>query len=182
MSSVSESIFHSRLRASSGTLLWVGLAMAVVGAAAIVFPMVSTLVATALVGWVFLFSGILMLAGAFGIHGTGPFFGALLIGLLTALAGGFLLFNPLAGALALTILIGVIFLVQGAYELAFAFEMRPATGWVWMLISALASIVLAAVIVAGLPGISTVALGILLGVNLLTSGISYVFVSRALSA
>ena len=176
------SIFHTRLQTSASRLLWIGIAMVLVGAAAIVFPMVSTLVATLLVGWVFLFAGILMFAGAFSIHGTGPFFGALLVGLLTALAGAFVLFNPLAGALALTILIGVVFLVQGAYELAFAFEMRPARGWVWMLLSALASILLAAVIAVGLPSISVVALGILLGINFLSSGIGYIFIAQALRA
>lgn len=146
------SIFHTRLQTSASRLLWIGIAMVLVGAAAIVFPMVSTLVAT------------------------------LLVGLLTALAGAFVLFNPLSAALALTIVIGIVFLVQGAYELAFAFEMRPARGWLWMLLSALASILLAAVIAVGLPSISVIALGILLGINFLSSGIGYIFVAQALRA
>jgi len=178
--SFADSLFHTRLKASSGALFWIGLALVVVGIAAIAFPIFSTLVAALLVGWTFLLSGTLMFVGAFSIHGTGPFFGSLLIGLLSVVAGVFLLFNPLAGALALTILLAVVFLIQGAVELVFAFEMRPHTGWLWMAISGLASILLSLVIAAGLPATSVIALGILLGINLLTTGLGYLFVSRAI--
>ncbi len=171
---------HQRLRASSSGLMWLGLAMSLVGVAAIVFPMISTLVATLLVGWVFIFAGTLMFLGAFSIHGTGPFFGALLLGLITLVGGAFLVFNPLAGALALTVVIAFIFMIEGAVELSFALEIRPHVGWVGMLISAIASIVLALVIAAGLPGISVIVLGVLLGINFLTTGFGYIFISRML--
>ena len=174
-----QNLLHGRLRAGSTRLLWVGLAMTLIGVVALVFPMASTLVAALWVGWIFLFSGIVMFAGAFNVHGTGPFFGALLISLLTAIAGVFLLFNPFAGALALTIVLAVILLVQGAFETAFAFEIRPAPGWVWMLLSGAASVILSLIIAVGLPVISAIALGILLGINFLSTGLGYVFVSRA---
>lgn len=172
--------FHGRLRDASGRLFWLGLAMVVVGLAAIIFPMVSTLVATLLVGWVLLISGIVTLVGSFSIHGTGPFFGALLLALLSIAAGVFLLFNPLAGAVALTLMVGAIFMFQGAFEIVFAFEMRPHTTWVGMLISGIASVVLALLITVSWPGISVVLLGILLGVNFISTGLGYIFVSRQL--
>ena len=178
--SFADSHFHTRLRGSSRSLMWMGLAMVLLGIAAIVFPIVSTLAATFLVGWTFLFAGALMLVGCFSIHGTGPFFGALLISLLSIAAGVFLLFNPLAGELVLTILVAVLFIIQGAAELVFAFEMRPHPGWVWMLISGLASVVLSVAIAAGLPGTSLFALGLLLGINFLTTGLAYLFVSKAM--
>jgi uncharacterized membrane protein HdeD (DUF308 family) len=78
--------------------------------------------------------------------------------------------------------LGVIFLVQGAFELALAFEMRPNRAWTWMLLSGLASVVLALVIAVGLPGISLIALGILLGINFLTTGLGYIFASRTTPA
>lgn len=179
---LTDSLFHGRLRASSNHLLWLGIAVTLVGIAALVFPMFSTLVAALFVGWVFLISGGFMFVGSFSIHGTGPFFGALLLSLLSLAAGVFLLFNPLAGAIALTLVVGVIFIFQGAFEIFFAFETRPHSGWVGMLISGLASVALAVLIAAGWPSISLVALGILLGVNLLTTGLAYIFVSRSLSS
>jgi uncharacterized membrane protein HdeD (DUF308 family) len=177
---VHDSPFHGRLRAATGRLFWFGVVMLVLGLAALIFPMFSTLVAALLVGWVLLISGGVTFFGAFSIHGTGPFFGALLLGLLSLAAGVFLIFNPLAGAIALTLLVGAIFMVQGAFEIVFAFHMRPHAGWVGMLLSGIASIVMAALIAIGWPGISVVVLGILLGVNFITTGLGYIAVSRAL--
>jgi uncharacterized membrane protein HdeD (DUF308 family) len=175
-----DKLFHGRLRAASPRLLWLGVAMVVLGIAAIVFPMASTLVAALLVGWVLLIFGCITLVGSFSIHGTGPFFGALLLALLSIAAGVFLLFNPLAGAIALTLWVGIIFMFQGAFEVFFAFEIYPHPGWAGMLISGIASAAVAVLIVAGWPGISVILLGILLGVNFITTGVGYIFVSRAL--
>ncbi len=173
-------LFHDRLRTSSKRLLWLGSAMAVLGIAAIIFPMISTLVATLLVGWVFLLSGGFMFAASFSIHGTGPFFGALLLSLFSLAVGIFLLFNPLAGAVALTLMVGAIFVIQGAFEISFAFETRPHAGWPVMLGSGLISLAMAVLIAAGWPAISVILLGILLGVNFISTGFGYIFVSRML--
>jgi uncharacterized membrane protein HdeD (DUF308 family) len=178
MSDTFAGLVHTRLRESSRRLRWLGIAMAALGLIAIVFPIVSTIAAVLLVGWVFMFAGALMTVSAFNIHGTGPFFGALLIGLLTLIAGLFLAFNPIAGAVTLTILLGVLFLVQGTFEVVLAFEMRPHSGWTWMLLSGAASIVLALIIAVGLPAISAIALGILLGINFLSTGLGYILASR----
>jgi uncharacterized membrane protein HdeD (DUF308 family) len=175
-----DSVLHGRLRAASDRLFWLGLVMLLLGTAAIVFPMFATLVAALLVGWVLLVSGCVTLIGSFSIHGTGPFFAALLLALLSIAAGVFLLFNPLAGAIALTLMVGVLFMLQGAFEMFFAFEMRPHPGWLGMLVSGIASAIVAVMIAAGWPGISVIVLGILLGVNFISTGVGYVFVSRAL--
>jgi uncharacterized membrane protein HdeD (DUF308 family) len=175
----SGSFFHDRVRAASSRLFWLGLIMALLGIAAIAFPIFSTLAATLLVGWALLISGVAIFISSFWIHGTGPFFGANLFGLLSTAAGVFLLFNPLAGAVALTLVVGVMFIFQGVSEIMFAMEMRPASGWVGMLLSGIASIALAIIIVSGWPGISLVVLGLLLGINFLTTGLGYIFVSRA---
>lgn len=172
--------FHERLRSISPHLLWLGLLLIILGIAAIAFPEFGTLAATLLVGWTLLVAGVMLFIGSFWIHGTLPFFASNLFGLLSGAAGVFFLFNPLSGAIALTLIVGILFMFQGAAELMFAFEARPAKSWVSMLISGLASIILAVVIIAGWPGISSIALGLLLGINFLSTGIAYVFISRTI--
>ncbi len=174
--------FHGRLRAAAGWLFWLGIALLVIGIAAIVFPIVSSLVATLFVGWILLLAGIVAVAGAFSIHGTGPFFGAMLLGLFSAVAGLFLLFNPLAGEVALTLLLGAIFLIQGATEAAFALEMRPQRGWIGVFLSGALSVAAAILIAIAWPGVSLVVLGILLGVNFISTGLAYLSVARLLKA
>jgi uncharacterized membrane protein HdeD (DUF308 family) len=175
-----KNFFHTRVQAASRRLLWVGLAMTALGIAAIVFPIASTLVATLMVGWLLLFFGVIALFGSFSIHGTGPFFGALLVALLAIATGVFLLVNPAAGAAGLTLVVALLFSLQGASEISFAFEMRPFTGWVGLLVSGIISVIAAVLIVATWPGISLVLLGVLFGVNFLSTGIAYIVVSRAL--
>lgn len=178
---LSDRLVADKLRIGARGLLWVGIALLVLGFAAIVFPIASTLVATFMAGWVILLYGVIALAGSFSIHGTGRFFGALLVSLLSIAAGIFMLFNPVAGAAALTLLVAGLFSIQGAFEISFAFEMRPHQGWVGLLISGIISILAAMFIVATWPGISLVLLGVLFGVNFASTGIAYVLLSRALN-
>jgi uncharacterized membrane protein HdeD (DUF308 family) len=173
-----ETGFHKQVRGAAGSMVWLGVAFVVIGGAAIAFPAMSTFVATLFVGWLLILSGVVTLLSAFSIRGTGPFFGALLLGLLSLAAGVFMLARPAGGALAITLTLGFLFMLQGAYEIFLAFELRPARAWGWMLLSALASIFLAIVIITGLPGVSLVALGIIIGVNLITSGLGYIFVGN----
>jgi uncharacterized membrane protein HdeD (DUF308 family) len=175
-----DSIFHGRIRAASHRLFWLGLALVALGVTALIFPVISTLAATLFVGWMLLIFGSFTLAGSFSIHGTGPFFGALLLSLLSICSGVFLLFNPGAGAIALTLMVGALFMIEGAVEIFFAFEMRPHAGWVAMLLSAVASIALAVLIAAGWPPVSLIVLGVLIGVNFISTGFGYIIVSRGL--
>ena len=177
-----ENLFQRRLQPAAGRLMWLGIGMAVLGVIALVFPVVSTLAVTLFIGWVLLATGVMTLVGAFSLHGTGPLFGALLLALISMALGLFLLVNPAAGAVSLTLTLGLLFAVQSAYEAFFAFEMRPNAGWGAMLVSSIASAVVAVVIISGWPAISLVVLGVLFGVNFITTGLAYVFVSRSVKS
>ena len=168
-----ESPFRVHVRRDANQLMWLGGALLVIGVAALVFPVVSTLVATVFVGWLLIIAGLATLIASFSIRGAGPFFGALVSSLLSIAAGVFVLVQPGVGALGLTICLGALFMVQGAFELMLAFELRPIKGWVWMLVSALASILLSLAIVSGLPGTSLIALGVVIGVNFISTGVAY---------
>jgi uncharacterized membrane protein HdeD (DUF308 family) len=175
-----EKFFHGHIEAASRSLFWTGLAMVALGVAAIVFPMTATLVATLMIGWAVLLFGIIALWRSFSIHGTGPFFGALLVGLAAIAAGVLLLVNPLAGELGITVIVAVLFILEGAFEMSFALELRPFTGWVSLLISGIISVAAAILILAAWPGVSLVLLGILFGVNFISTGVADIVISRAL--
>ena len=180
MSTLADTALGKELRKETSHLMWLGVALIAVGVAALVYPMVSTLVVTLFVGWLMIITGALGLWVAFSIRGAGPFFGALLFALLSIAAGVFIIARPGVGALAITISLGALFMVQGAFETVLAFAVRPARGWVWMLLSALASIVLAVIIVSGLPQLSQIVLGVLIGVNFISSGLAYLLVGATL--
>jgi uncharacterized membrane protein HdeD (DUF308 family) len=180
--SIAEGLFLDRIGRGANGLMRMGGVLMLIGAAALLSPMVSGLVATLYVGWMLIFSGAASLYGAFAVRGVGPFFGALLLGLLSLACGGFILARPIGGELAITLCLGGVFLAQGAFETALAFAVRPAPGWSWMLVSALASIALSVVILIAWSGLSLVVLGAVIGVNFLSSGLAFLAVGAAAKA
>ncbi|MBS8261821.1 HdeD family acid-resistance protein [Roseibium polysiphoniae] len=171
--------FKAALKEGKSSLMWVGILMAIVGAIAIIFPFAATVTTNYMVGFLFLFSGALGVWHSFAIKGTGPFFGALLMGLITVVAGVFLLANPLEGILLLTLTVGIVFIFEGAYQIFAAFELRPTKGWGWMLVSAVISIAAGLLIVSKLPGTSLFVLGLIMGINFLSTGLSMIMLSKA---
>jgi uncharacterized membrane protein HdeD (DUF308 family) len=171
-----------RLSTKKDAIFWTGVAMTVAGVLALVFPVVTSLTVEILIGWVLVVAGVATVYGAFSVEGTGPFFGQLLLGFLKLALGIYLIMHPGVGMLALTLLLVAVFMVDGAVQFAFAFDLRPKDGWGWMLLSAIVSVAVGLLIAAGLPGTSLIALGILVGVNFLSTGIALIMLSSKLTA
>lgn len=169
-----------RLSQKKDQIFWSGAAMSVVGILALFFPVFTTFTVEIMVGWLLFLAGAATIYGAFSMEGMGPFFGQLLLGLLKLALGVYLLRHPGFGMVALTLLLAAVFMVDGAVQLGFALDVRPGEGWTWLFISGLISIVAGLFIAAGLPETSLFALGILVGVNFLSTGISSIMLSRAL--
>src|SRR5271169_3685346 len=114
-------------------LFWGGVALAILGAAALIFPVAATFAVALMIGWLLVLSGIVTIWDAFTLEGTGPFFGELLIGLLKLALGVYLLRHPDFSIVALMLLLAAVFMIDGAIQIVLAFELRPMDGWVWML-------------------------------------------------
>ena len=54
-------------------LFWGGVALAVLGAAALVFPAAATFTVALMIGWLLVLSGAVTIWDAFTVQGTGPF-------------------------------------------------------------------------------------------------------------
>lgn len=169
-----------RLAERKDDMFWSGAAIAVVGVLALLFPAFTTYSVELMIGWLLILAGAATIYGAFSVEGTGPFFGDLLFGLLKLALGVYLVMHPTVGIMALTIMLAAIFMIDGAAQLVLAFDVRPRDGWIWVLLSGLVSIGVALLIAAGLPSSSRVALGILVAINFLSTGIALVMLSRAL--
>ncbi|WP_274628811.1 HdeD family acid-resistance protein [Arvimicrobium flavum] len=150
------------------------------GILALANPFAATLAAVMLAGWTFLIFGILQIIQAFGDRGWSGFLWSLLLGLLTTVVGISLLFNPAAGALSLTMLVAVLFLVLGVVKVLYAFSLRPVSGWGWALASGIISILLGVMIFADYPWSATTILGVLLAIELLSNGIFLLMVGLGL--
>jgi uncharacterized membrane protein HdeD (DUF308 family) len=149
-----------------------GIVLVVLGVLAILLPPLATLTFTLVIGWLLLISGIVGLATTFMARHAPGFWWSLVSALLAIAAGVVLLRWPVSGALSLTLLLIVFFIIEGVASIMFALEHKNDLSgrWGWMLASGIIDLVLAALIWAGLPSTAEWALGLLVGINLLFGG------------
>jgi len=156
-----------------------GVALVLLGMAAIIFPFVSTLAAEQFFGWLLLFGGLIQCVHSYRTKSWSGFALELVIGLLY-LAGGFVLItSPMTGIITLTLLLIVLFVADGILESILAFKLRPAQGWGWILMSGIVSLIVGGLIWAKFPSSALWAIGLLVGVNLMFSGFSFLSLAMA---
>jgi uncharacterized membrane protein HdeD (DUF308 family) len=162
-----------------GWFLALGIVLILAGLVAIAFPLLGTIAVKIMLGWLFLIGGVMMIMHAFQAPGWQGFLWELLVGILYAVAGAYLAFFPLTGLLTLAILLAVMFIIEGVFEVIQAFRVRPHEGWGFLLLSGIAALAVGVLITLSLPSSAEWALGLLAGINLLFSGWSYVFLALA---
>jgi len=153
-------------------LVVLGILSIVVGVLAILNPFPASLVAVKLAGWAFLIIGGLQIAGGFRATGWGARIWALAIGVLALVAGINLLGEPLAGMVSLTIVLALLFLVSGLVKLIAAWQIKHSSYRLAVLVSGIASLLLGFIILSNFPISAVTSLGILLGVELISNGVS----------
>ena len=149
-----------------------GIILVVLGLIAIVVPPIATLAVELLFGWLFLLSGVVGLITTFWMRDAPGFWWSLLSGVLGIAAGIVLLVWPLSGVLSLTLVLIVFFSIEGIASVMYALEhKRELSGrWGFMLASGIIDLIIAAIILFGLPGSAAWALGLLVGINLTFGG------------
>lgn len=162
-----------------GLFLAQGVAMTILGVFAIVWPQVSTVAVDVYIGVLFFISGAVGLVVMFFAPSVSAFLWSLLTAALSLLVGILLLWHPVEGAVTLTLVLIAFFIVEGVFQIAGSIAYREVfpESWGWLLVSGIADLVLAALIVAGWPGTAGWALGLIVGVNLITSGVAVIMVA-----
>ncbi len=155
---------------SRGWSIFIGILLLVAGILSILVPFFASIAASVFFGWLILFAGAAHLVYAWSERGAGAVLWQVLIGLVYVVAGFYMLFLPVAGAVAITLVLAVYIVFEGVFELAAFSVLRRLPGSVWFLIDGIASLVLAALIFFHWPSDSIWALGTLVGVSLLLSG------------
>jgi uncharacterized membrane protein HdeD (DUF308 family) len=90
-----------------------------------------------------------------------------------------MLVDPLLASATLTLAIAWILILVGFMRGIMAYQLRPASGWYWALISGIVSIGLGSMIIAEWPASGLWVIGLFVAVELIFNGWSYVFVALA---
>ncbi|MDR3462886.1 MAG: HdeD family acid-resistance protein [Beijerinckiaceae bacterium] len=166
-----------------GLFLAEGIILTVLGLGAIIVPVLAGLATALFLGWLFLIAGIVGLVFTLQARKAPGFGWSLLSALVAIVAGAILLWSPLQSLITLTYVLIAYFIVDGIAIIFLSIEHRRELSgrWEWMLINGLVDLVLAGIIIAGLPGTLVWALGLLVGIDLVFGGttlIAFAFAAR----
>lgn len=165
-------------QASTLSVLW-GVLLIICGMLAVGSPFIAAVAVNAVISWLIVFAGVLHLIVAFHAHGAGSVIWKLLVGLAYIGFGVYLILHPAIGVASLTLLLAGLFLIEGVLNIVLYFQMRALGGSSWMLVDAIITLVLGLMIYMQWPASSAWAIGTLVGVSMIISGVSRVMLSLA---
>src|SRR5580700_7233521 len=164
--------------ASTISILW-GVLLIVFGVVAVGSPFLAAVAVNAVVAWLIVLAGVVHLMLAFGAHGAGSMIWKLLVGVAYLCFGAYLIMHPVLGVASLTLVLASLFLIEGVLDIILFFKMRPAGGASWVLIDGIVTLLLGLMIYMQWPMSSAWAIGVLVGVSMIISGVTRVMLSLA---
>jgi len=168
--------FLDAIKKNSGLTIATGVVMLLMGIFAMASPLVAGASLAVMVGVLLLIGGVSQLVFALKA-GSGLF--AIILGVLTVIVGGYMVSNPGAALATLTIFLAAYLIVSGVFEVVIAFQIKPADGWGWTFLSGALSVILGLMFWSQYPLSGAWAIGILLGIKLLFSGLSLLMLGMA---
>lgn len=165
-------------QASAWSILW-GVLLIICGILAIGSPYIAAVAVNVVIAWLIVLAGVVHVVVAFQAHGAGSLIWKLLVGLAYVFFGVYLIMHPALGVASLTLLLASLFLIEGILEIILFFQMRSLGGSSWILVDGIITLALGAMIYMQWPSSSAWAIGTLVGVSMMISGVSRVMLSMA---
>ena len=155
------------------------IAFIVLGLFAIIEPAVAGLGVAILVGWLLIFGGIFHFITAFQGGGARRVVWQILAGIVFLVGGFYIRSQPLLALSTLTLLLGAVIFAEGIFEIISYFRRTSEEASGWMLFNGIVAVLLGALIWFHWPSSSVWAIGTLVGVNLLITGVTRLMLGLA---
>ena len=168
------------IRKGANTARWVGVALLIAGVLSLLVPFVAGLSVALFVGILLLLSGFTQLLIVFRAGSFGEGMLLALLGVLSFVAGGYMVSQPATALGTLTLLLAGYFVASGVVETVGAFGARPARGWGLLLFGGVVTVALGLMIWRQFPLSGVWAVGTLVGVRLFMSGWSLFAIGGAI--
>ena len=168
---------RDQIKSSAGSMKWMGILTIILGILAMMMPYITGQSVLMVIGILVMAAGILRLIWAFKAGSLGKGILVFLIGVLTLLAGFWIITQPFIAAGALTIVLSVYFFADGLAEVIAAFSVAEGKGW--LLFDGAVTVVLGVLLFMGFPISGPLAVGVLLGIKLLMAGITMLTLGSA---
>ncbi|WEX08835.1 HdeD family acid-resistance protein [Chelativorans sp. AA-79] len=168
------------LKARWGWVVALGVVFLIAGIVALGSVVTATVASVFVVGVMMTLAGVAEIIHGFQMRTWGRFFLWILIGALYVVAGFIAFSNPLLASVVLTLLLGIGLIAAGIVRGILAAQLRGAPGWGWILFSAVITVIVGVMIVAGWPATSLFVLGTFLGIDLIFAGAGWIAAGLAL--
>jgi uncharacterized membrane protein HdeD (DUF308 family) len=162
-----------------GWLLALGIIQVILGTVGLGMTFGLTLVTILIYGIFLLIGGGAQIAQAFTAKGWKSRVLHLLIAVIYVLAALFIIANPLAASLFLTLFIGFVLLAAGLLRGIMAFHFRGFKNWFWPLLSGILSVLLGLMILSQWPVSGLWVIGLFVALELIINGWSAVMIALA---
>jgi uncharacterized membrane protein HdeD (DUF308 family) len=161
-----------------------GILLVLFGLAAFCFPAFAGIATAVLLGWILIASGAAGLAGTFAGGGYTHAWWSLFSSVLAIVAGLLMVFNPFAGAMVLVLVIAAWLFLDGIGSLMIALNLRRTSrpSWGWLAGSAVVDWLLAGLILFLNPVASVLAVGLIVGIDLVVGGAALIGMGWSLRA
>ena len=163
---------------STWSIVW-GVLLIILGMLAIGSPFLAAIAVTGFIAWLIVLGGVVHVILAFQAHGAGSLIWKLLVGFAYLLFGGYLIMHPVQGVASLTLVIASLLLIEGILNIVLFFRMRSVGGSSWALLDGIVTLLLGLMIYMQWPSSSVWAIGTLVGVSMIFSGVTRVMLSMA---
>lgn len=164
--------------ASTLSLLW-GTLLIVLGFMAVGAPFLAAVAVSALISWLIIIAGIVHIVLAFHTHGAGSVIWRLLVGIAYLAFGGYMIAHPVLSVTSLTLVLAGLFVIEGVLNIILYARMRALHGSSWLLIDGIITLILGLMIYLQWPSSSIWAIGTLVGVSLMISGLTRIGMTLA---
>jgi uncharacterized membrane protein HdeD (DUF308 family) len=159
-----------------GWFLALGIALLALGVAAVARAFTATIVSMLFFGWLLVIAAAIEIVQAVMVGHWSGFFHHLMAAILFGVIGVLLVARPLISAEALTLVMGVFFLIGGLFELVGSAIISPA-GWGWQALDGIITIALGVLVLAQWPASGLWVIGLFIGIDLIFYGAAWIALS-----
>jgi uncharacterized membrane protein HdeD (DUF308 family) len=169
----------AHLRSNWWWFLVLGLLLVLCGTIALLFPVISSVAAIHVLAIVLMVGGVATIVGAFWAGKWSGVLVQLLVGILYLAAGFVVSERPVVSILVLTVFLAMSFIVLGAFR-ALAAMMVRFPQWGWALLNGAITMLVGIIIYRQLPIDALWVVGLLVGVEMLFNGWTWIMLSTEL--
>lgn len=161
------------IKRSVGWLIFLSILLIVLGIFAVFAPVWASAFFTAIMGWLAVISGAVMIVNSFTSKPVRGFWLNLVLGILYVIAGFYILSNIVAAVAILTLTFGILFIVEGIFTIIMGFTNKTGRSMSWLVVlNGIVTLLLGILVLNQWPSSALWLIGLYVGISLIFSGTS----------